>query len=517
MKRTIVLAILDGWGIGENNDTNPLHTSPPKNINNIKHNYLSGALQASGISVGLPWGEEGNSEVGHLTIGSGKVVYQHLPKITLSIRDGSFFKNETLLQAAEHVKKNSSSLNLAGLITEGGVHASFEHLESLAQFASEQGIQKLNFHFFSDGKDGPIKFIHEQLKKIEILSKKYGIGTLSSLSGRYYAMNRDGHWELTRQTYNAIIGKSQPKEIESVIQESYEKNLSDEFFRPSFLTGGIPIQDGDALFFFNFREDSMRQISEAFANPEFDKFETEKFKNLFIATMTQYFEKDFGILTAFPPDRVTKPLGKVLADNDKTQVRIAETEKYAHVTFFFNGYRDTPFKNEYNILVPSQNIARHDEHPEMRAAEITERAVQSINENAFDFIVINYANPDIIAHTGNFESAEKAISVVDEQIENLKNAVLQQNGVLIITSDHGNVEKMRDPLTGVPETKHDPNPVPIYIIGKEFERQKDDDMVRKSETEVAGILADVAPTILKLMQIPIPKEMTGQSLFPFLS
>lgn len=521
MKRTVILAILDGWGIGREDESNPIHVVRPKNIEYIKKNYLAGALQSSGIAVGLPWEEEGNSEVGHLTIGAGKVIYQHFPRITLAIRDGSFFKNGTLLKAAEHVKNNGSALHLIGLLSRGNVHSSFEHLEALIAFAAKENLPRVKLHLFTDGKDSPPKSAAELIENLKKIILKSGNIALSSIGGRYYGMDRDQHWDRTADAYEAIVGKRRPaaggpKTPEEHILNSYRKNLSDEFIEPFSFDEQTPMRDGDAIIFFNFREDSMRQVVETFINPEFDKFQALPLQNLFIATMTQYYEKKFHLPVAFPPEQITNPLGRVLAENGKQQLRIAETEKYAHITYFFNGFRDAPFQNEYRILVPSKNVPRHDEHPEMMAQEVTGRAIESINEKGFDFILINYANPDIIAHTGNYDACLKAVQTVDDVIGQLMKAALEQNCALILTSDHGNMERVMDPLTAVPETKHDPNPVPVYVVAQEFKRVKNEAAVRMSEKEVSGILADVAPTILALMNIPKPVEMTGQNLLPLL-
>jgi len=516
-RRSVVLAILDGWGIGREDESNPIYIANPKNIDYIKHNYLSGALQSSGIAVGLPWEEEGNSEVGHLTIGAGKVIYQHFPRITLAIRDGSFFKNEVFLKAIEHCKKNNSALNLVGLLTSGSVHASIEHLEALIKLAADKQVPALKLHLFTDGKDSDPHSALELITKIKEILTKTGIGEITSISGRYYALDRDNHWDRTEKAYEAIVGKKPTqKTIEDAINATYKKNLSDEFIDPVSINPQNSLNDGDAVIFFDFREDSMRQLVEVFVNPNFEEFSAEKFQNLYVATMTQYYEKKFSLPVAFIPEKITNPIGKIISDAGKHQLRIAETEKYAHVTYFFNGFHDAPSKNEYRLLIPSRNIPKHDEHPEMMAQEITNRASESIAEKAFEFIVINYANPDIIAHTGNFEATVKTIKVVDDCIGQLMKAVLAVNGALVITADHGNAERVRNPLTGEEETKHDPNPVPIYIIGKEFKREKSEFTARLSEAEASGILADVAPTILYLMDIPKPKEMTGQNLIPLL-
>jgi len=522
-KRTIVLIILDGWGIGQPNDSNPIYVVNPSSINYIKANFPAGLLQASGISVGLPWGEEGNSEVGHLNLGAGKIIYQYYPRISLAIRDGSFFENKALLGAFEHAKENNSSVNLIGLLGQGNVHSSLEHLLALIEFAEKENISKLNLHLFTDGRDSPPESAIELLSQIP---NSTGSGSrLASLSGRFYAMDRELHWERTQKAYAVLTGEGEiVSDIQTHIKETHSRKLNDEFVEPIRTKANGDIKDGDALIFFNFREDRIRQLAAAFINPirnfedtsngaskNFSNFPVKQFKNLYIATMTEY-DKKFKVSIAFPPEKTDVCLSRVLSDNGKTQLRIAETQKYPHITYFFNGLKEEPFKNEYRVLVPSRAIVRQDEHPEMMAAEITTRAIESIGENAYDFILINYANSDIIAHTGNYEACLEAVKVIDKQLEKIIKTALDNDDILIITSDHGNIEKVIEPLTGLPETKHDANPVPIYLVAKEFMRARTKSEILQAEKEVIGILADVAPTILELMGINKPEEMTGQSL-----
>lgn len=517
MRRTIALLILDGWGVGRKDFTNPIHEVKPKNINYIKTHYWAGSLQAAGIAVGLPWGEEGNSEVGHLTLGAGKVLYQHFPRISLAIKSGEFFKHPVFLNLFDHVKKNNSSLNLIGLLTEGNVHASFEHLAALIKLAAQNNVSKVNLHLISDGRDSPPNSLLGLIERLKKVIDEFKVGRLATISGRFYAMDRDEHWDRIQKAYKAMIGEGTPiQNLEETIKKEYQKGLNDEFIEPIIIGPEInAISDNDAIFFFNFREDRMKEIVEIFISPTFDKFPIKSFKNLQVATMTSYSDK-FQVPVAFPPQFVEEPLGKVLAENQKIQLRVAETEKYAHVTYFFNGLRERPFDNEYRILFPSKNVARHDEYPEMMAREISTRVIESINEGSFDFILANFANPDMIAHTGNYDAALRAISVVDEEIGKILKAVLDKNAILIITSDHGNVEQMLSPLSGILETKHDINPVPIYLIGKEFEKLKDEKFAEECEKKVIGLLSDVAPTILDLMGLTKPKEMTGQSLINIL-
>ncbi len=510
--QTIVLIVLDGWGIGKKDMSNPINTVNPQNINYLKANFPSGALQASGIAVGLPWGEEGNSEVGHMNMGAGRIIYQNYPRITLSIRDGSFFKNEVLKKAFDHAKENNSSANFIGLLTEANVHASLEHLEALVKFAQNENFpkEKVNFHLITDGRDSPPQSALNLIKRLPHPEQ------LASVSGRYYAMDRDNHWERTKEAYNAITGQGlMTDDYETHIRKTYQKNLNDEYVLPILIEPSRPVKDNDAVVFFNFREDRMKQIVKSFIEKDFNKFPVKNFSNLFIAAMIQY-DATFDIPAVYPPDKIENCLSKVLTDNKKTQWRIAETEKYAHITYFFNGQKEAPFENEYRVLVPSKVEFHYDEHPEMMSSEITARLTEAIEEKAYDFILANYANSDIIAHTGNFNAAVEAVKTIDEQIGKITKAVLNNDAILIITSDHGNIERMFNPQTGEPETKHDPNPVPIYLIANKFKRQRTEQEIISSEKAPIGVLADISPTILELMGIPKPKEMTAQSLLGLL-
>lgn len=515
MKRQIVLAVLDGWGIGKKDGSNPIYTQGTPNIDYIKSHFPAGALQASGIAIGLPWGEEGNSEVGHLTLGAGKIIFQHYPRISMAIHDGSFFTNKTLLDLAEHVKKNTGTLNIAGLLTDANIHASLEHLLALVDFAKRNNIPKVNLHLYTDGKDSPLKSAGGLLSRVEaVLSPTVKI---ASLIGRYYALDRDGHWNRTQKAYNALIGDGPTTDdYKELIIKNYNKNLSDEFIEPHLIgPENNGIKDGDGLIFFDFREDSIRQLVETFINPEFKEFPAKKFTNLYIATMTEYSPR-FNLPVVSPQAKVENPMGKILSENGRSQLRIAESDKYAHVTYFFNGLQDKTYPNEFRILVPSKNVVRHDEAPEMMAGEITARVIQALDENSFDFILINYANADIIGHTGNFDAGMIAAKTIDEEMGKLSKKIMEDGDILLITADHGNGEKMIDPLTAKPTTGHDISPVPIYVVAKELFRNKTKRAIDESESETIGILCDVAPTILNFMGIPKPDDMTGQDLMPLL-
>ncbi len=499
IKKTLVMVVMDGWGVGRQDGSNPIYVAGVPNLDYIRHHYLSGNLQASGISVGLPWGEEGNSEVGHLTLGSGKISYQHYPRISLTIRDGSFFKNPVLTEAVAHAKVTGGNLNLVGLLTEGNVHASLEHLEALLKFVKENDLtEKTYLHLFTDGVDGTPKGAEKLLEKVAGFK-------IATICGRFYAMDKEKA-DRAKITYEALTGQIKPSEFGSAaeaLQSYYQKKYTDEYVDPQLLDPNGKIKEGDSAIFFNFREDRMKLLMESFI--------AKPINDLYIGTFTNYSDK-FPFQVAFPQAKILNPLGKVLADNGLTQLRLAETEKYAHVTLFFNGFHEQPFNGEYRVLIPSQNLASHDQVPEMRAKEITERALSAIDEGVYDFILINYANGDLVAHTGNLNAALIAVKSIDEQIGVLMKRVLEKDGALLITSDHGNVERMFDPRTGLPETKHDASPVPIYIVGRSFERIKDDFEVTQAEMKSVGVLSDVAPTVLELLGLPKPPEMTGVSL-----
>lgn len=514
MKRTHILVVLDGWGQGEENETNPIFVVKPKIIEEIESNFSTLNLQASGIAVGLPWNEEGNSEVGHLTLGAGRTIYQHYPKITLAIENGSFFNNPVLKSGFEHARKFNSKVHIIGLLTSGSVHASLRHLQGLIEMAKKENYNKTYLHLFSDGRDSPPKsFLNLIDKVIETMKKFDNFCILKTVIGRYYAMNREENWDRTQKAYQALLGEAEVVDnLFEKIKSHYERGLDDEFVYPFILNKVDNIEENDVLIFFNFREDSMRQIVEPFVNSNFNHFPIKKFNNLYIVTFTQY-RKDYNCFVAFPNEIIRNTLGEVLANYNKIQLRIAETEKYAHVTYFFNGLIENPFLNEFRVLIPSLNISRIDERPEMMATAITDRVLAALNENNFDFILINYANPDIIAHTGNYEAALKAVKVIEDQLTILIKAVLANNHLMIITSDHGNIEQMFDPISGQPETKHNNNPVPFYLIAKEYQKLRTNNKNKKA----VGVLSDVAPTILELMQLPQPKEMTGISLMTEIS
>ncbi len=500
MKKTIVLAILDGWGIGRDDESNAIYRAQPETVRWIEERFPAGALKAGGVSIGLPWSEEGNSEVGHMALGAGRVLYQHFLKISTAIETGEFFKNETLLGAFAHVKEKKAAVHLVGLLTDAVVHAAMPHLEALLKMAHDARVPNVYLHLFTDGRDSPPKSAGALLKKVELLTARYG-GTLASLGGRFYGMDRDKHTERTDAAYRALVGKADLMSAEEALKRAYEKGLSDEYVYPVNIAGeGAPIgiKDGDAVIFFNFREDRMRQIAEPFVTGG----------KVYAVTMTNYYEGRLKERAVFTTSIISGTLGETLAKNGKIQLRVAETEKYAHVTYFFNGLQEKPFQGEYRVLIPSASVRSYAELPEMQAKTITDRVMVALGDGLYDFILCNYANPDMVAHTGDVAATVKAIQTVDAELSRLVRAVMDGGHTLIVTSDHGNAEVIFDLQTGQPDTRHNSNDVPFYVVGKEFEGRK----IAEDPREVVGMLSDVAPTILTLMDIPIPKEMTGTPL-----
>lgn len=504
-KRTFVLVVLDGWGIGRNDASNPIYVAKPASFAWLHDNYPVTSLQASGIAVGLPWGEVGNSEVGHLTLGAGKVLYQYYPKIVMAIQDGSFFENKVLKDACAHARETGGAINFAGLLTKANVHASLDHLKALIKMAEQEKVPKINLHLFADAKDSPP---HSVEKFLEEVPRQY----LASLMGRYYAMDRSGKWQLTETAYETMTGQSGRivSDPTPLIEENYQQGVTEEYLPPMRFAADKKIQDGDALFFFNYREDSIRQLASSFIMKPFDKFKTMDFKNLYVATMSHY-DDAFTVPVAFPADTVLNPFGKIVSDRGLIQLRLAETYKYAHVTYFFNGLREAPFLNEYRTLIPSNEGLHPEEHPEMMAKPVTDRLIEAMENRAFDFILVNYANPDTIAHTADYNAGLEAVRIIDREIGRVLKVAQGADALIAITGDHGNMEEMINPMTGLPESQHDPSPVPFYLMGEEFRggRFINQDSLAM---ETLGSLADVAPTLLEIMNIPKPPEMTGNSL-----
>ena len=516
--KPVVLVILDGWGITQPYSGNAVTQAETPNLKKIISQYPSFTIIASGEGVGLPWGENGNSEVGHLNLGLGRILYQLLPRINKSISDNSFYKNSALLEAMKHVKKNKSKLHLMGLLSNGCVHASIEHLQALIAMAKENKVERVYVHAFLDGRDTLYNSGLNFVKDIERFFSEYKIGKIASLSGRFYAMDRDNHWDRVGKSYLAMTeGKgNKAKDAILAIEESYSKKIYDEEFVPTVIDEGGLIDSNDAVIFFNFRADRARQISKAFVLPGFDKFSREKnISNLYFAAFTEY-EKNLPMEVVFGADDYKNTLGEVIAKNGLKQLRIAETEKYAHVTYFFNGGIETRLEGEDHELVPSPMVQSYDLKPEMSAREITDKVIAHIENGDYDFILINYANADMVGHTGNLSATVKAVEVIDECVGRLSKEVLEKDGVLMITADHGNAEEVFNMQTGTIDKEHSSNPVPFLVIGNQYEGKSlganDAPGGDLSLVQPQGILSDVAPTVLRVLSIEKPEEMTGRSL-----
>ncbi|ASW43396.1 MAG: 2,3-bisphosphoglycerate-independent phosphoglycerate mutase [Clostridiales bacterium] len=502
-KKPVMLMILDGFGIAPESDGNAVRRANTPNLDSLFAKYPHTQLQASGLFVGLPDGQMGNSEVGHLNIGAGRVIYQELTRITKEIEEGGFFKNEALTLAINNVKDNNKSLHLMGLLSNGGVHSHIDHLKGLLKLAKESGVQNVYVHGFMDGRDVPPTSGKEFIIEIENYMKEIGLGKLATISGRYYAMDRDNRWERVELAYNAMVlgkGEEANSAVEA-IERSYADNKTDEFVLPTVIDKNGMIKDGDSIIFFNFRPDRAREITRAINDKEFAGFKRDRL-NLTFVTMTQYDKTLEGVHIAYKPESITNTLGEYVSKHGKNQLRIAETEKYAHVTFFFNGGVEKENPGEDRALIPSPKVATYDLKPEMSAYEVTDELINRLDQDKYDMIILNFANPDMVGHTGVVEAAIKAIEAVDECVGKIVNKVLEKDGDVFITADHGNSETMIDFSTGNPYTAHTTNPVPFLWASNHTEG--------KGLHE--GKLADIAPTILDRMGLDVPAEMTGKTL-----
>lgn len=516
--KPVVLAVLDGWGVAQPYSGNAISQSDTPNMREFIAKYPAITLRASGEAVGLPWGEAGNSEVGHLNFGLGRILYQDLPRINKAISDNSFYRNDALLKAMKHVRKNKVNLHLIGLLSNGVVHASLEHLQALLVMAQNEGIKQVYIHAILDGRDTPYNSGLNFIKDIERFSAEYGnIGKIVTLSGRFYAMDRDNHWDRIAKAYAVMTegkGNKAASAVEAV-ENSYKKKIYDEEFVSTVIGDATLISEKDAVIFFNFRADRTRQLTKAFVLPGFDKFPRPKYLDLFFVCFTEY-EKDLPIAVAFPPEVPKNTLGEVIADAGLTQLRIAETEKYAHVTYFFNGGREAKQKGETHVLVSSPRVDSYDLKPEMSAVELTDKMIKEIESDKYDFILINYANPDMVSHTGNIKASIKAVEAVDKCLGRVVKSVLTKDGCIVITADHGNAEEVFNMQTGTIDKEHSVNPVPFIVIGKQYEGRKLGDADAPggdlSLIQPQGILSDVAPTILSILNLSRPSEMTGRNL-----
>ncbi len=510
-KRPTMLMILDGYGINENtNEKNAIAEANKPNIDAIFEKFPHTTIKACGLDVGLPAGQMGNSEVGHLNIGAGRIVYQDLTMITKSIEDGDFFENAAFMKAIDHVKKNDSTLHLLGLLSDGGVHSHISHLLALTDLAAKNGIKKLCVHCFLDGRDVPPRCAGEYIEKLQAHLDELSIGKIGVVSGRYYAMDRDKRWERVEKAYDAMtlgayaVNGTDIMESSSgaeAVTNAYSRDENDEFVLPTVVDGGYTVNDGDAMIMFNFRPDRAREITRTFVDDNFDGFERKKkVSDICYICMTQYDAEMPNVTLAYPPESLTNTLGEYIADLGLTQLRIAETEKYAHVTFFFNGGVEAPNRNEDRILVPSPKVATYDMQPEMSAYIVTEKLLEAIESDKYDMIIINFANADMVGHTGDMDATIAAIEALDKCIPQIADAVLAKGGQILLTADHGNADMMADEEGNV-VTSHSLNDVPLVHISNE-----------PRELKTGGSLCDLAPTLLKLMDIEIPEEMTGKPL-----
>jgi 2,3-bisphosphoglycerate-independent phosphoglycerate mutase len=503
-KKPVMLMILDGFGLTDREDGNAIKAANKPNFDRIYNDYPHTQLGASGLSVGLPEGQMGNSEVGHLNIGAGRVIYQALTRITKSIKDGDFFENPALNKAVNNALENDSTLHLMGLLSPGGVHSHTEHLKGVLKLAKNKGIQKVYLHAFLDGRDVPPSSAKEYIVNIESYMKEIGIGKIATICGRYYAMDRDKRWERVHLAYNALVlgkGEEANTAVEAV-EKSYNDNKTDEFVLPTVVSkdSAASIKNKDSVIFFNFRPDRAREITRAINDKVFDGFSRESLDLTFV-TMTEYDVTLQGVDAAFKSESYKNTLGEYVSGLGKNQLRIAETEKYAHVTFFFNGGVEEPNKGEDRALIPSPKVATYDLQPEMSAYKVTDELLKRIDEDKYDMIILNFANPDMVGHTGVFEAAKKAIEHVDVCLGKVVDKILEKNGTVFITADHGNAEQMIDYSTGKPMTAHTTDPVPFIYVAADATPLRD-----------GGILADIAPTMLQVMGLDVPKEMTGKSI-----
>ncbi|MDN5332035.1 MAG: 2,3-bisphosphoglycerate-independent phosphoglycerate mutase [Tepidanaerobacteraceae bacterium] len=507
-KKPLVLMILDGWGINEKVQGNAILNARTPNFDRFLRHFPNTVLESSGLAVGLPEGQMGNSEVGHLNLGAGRIVYQEFTRISEDIKSGRFFENEKILNAVRQARETGKALHLMGLLSDGGVHSHIDHLIALLELCQKEDMERVYIHAFLDGRDVPPANAAIYIERLEREMSRIGLGKIATIAGRYYAMDRDRRWDRTEKAYNAmVLGEGlQAESAKKALEEAYKRGETDEFVLPTVIVGesGKPtttVEEGDSIIFFNFRPDRARQLTYAFCEEDFQGFTRKKgYFPVHFVCMTQYDAKVKNAQVAYEPLSMKNIFAEVISKEGLRQLRIAETEKYAHVTFFFNGGIEKPFPGEERILIPSPKVSTYDLKPEMSAYEVTDEVIKKINEDIYDVIIMNYANPDMVGHTGVYEAAVKAIEAVDHCMGQVVDAVLKKNGTVIITADHGNAEKMVDYETGEAHTAHTSDPVPFILVSDRNYRLRQ------------GILADVAPTMLELLGIAKPEEMTGCSL-----
>ncbi|PTU74257.1 2,3-bisphosphoglycerate-independent phosphoglycerate mutase [Pseudomonas mangrovi] len=502
--KPVVLMILDGFGHSDDPQYNAIHAAQTPVYDRLRATQPHTLVSGSGMDVGLPDGQMGNSEVGHMNLGAGRVVYQDFTRVTKSIRDGEFFDNPTLCAALDKAVAAGRAVHILGLLSDGGVHSHQDHLVAMAELAARRGAQHIYLHAFLDGRDTPPKSAQPSIELLDAAFERLGKGRIASLIGRYFAMDRDNRWDRVEQAWKLIVdgqGEFSAATASEGLAAAYQRGESDEFVKATTIGAAAPVADGDAVVFMNFRADRARELSRAFVEPGFAEFSRQRVPALAgFVTLTQY-AASIPAPSAFAPESLDNVLGEYLAKNGKTQLRIAETEKYAHVTFFFSGGREEPFEGEERILIPSPNVATYDLQPQMSAPEVTDRIVEAIEQQRYDVIIVNYANGDMVGHTGVFEAAVKAVECLDECMGRIVAALEKVGGEALITADHGNVEQMEDECTGQAHTAHTCEPVPFIYVGK-----------RQVSLRDGGVLADVAPTLLTLLGLPQPSEMTGRSI-----
>lgn len=517
--RPLVLVVVDGLGVAADTRANSVTQAETPKLDEYVRNYLAFTVHAAGESVGLPWGEVGNSETGHLNIGAGRIVYQDLPRINRAIWDKTFFSNQALLQAIAQAKAQGGNIHLLGLTSAGGIHSYIDHIYALLDLCKQQQSPPVFIHAILDGRDVPFNSGAPMLEHLEARLRMLGVGKIATIGGRFFAMDRDNHWERIQKMYDAMTKGESAQHFSSTSEAMtawYGKQIFDEQIEPTVIeTNGQPttvVTNKDAVIFFNFRPDRARQLTRAFVMPDFSSFKRPYLSGLFFATMTEY-EKELPVQIAFSPEHIECPLACVLSQYGLKQMHLAETEKYAHVTYFFNGGREIVFEGEEHVLIPSPRVASYDEKPEMSAYEITHKVEEEIVAGKYDVYVVNFANPDMVGHTGQMAATKKSVEIMDECLGLITTAALSKGGVVMVTADHGNAEEMFDLQTGHIDKEHTTSPVPVLIIGESYRTLNPlYDFAQLSTLTPSGVLADVAPTVLKILSIPQPEFMTGRSL-----
>jgi 2,3-bisphosphoglycerate-independent phosphoglycerate mutase len=506
--RPIVLVILDGWGYSESPEHNAIAAANTPNWDRLWNTYPHTLIRGSGAEVGLPANQMGNSEVGHLNLGAGRVVYQEFTRVSRSIKTGSFFSNQTLVDAVNKARESGKAVHILGLLSPGGVHSHEEHIHAMAELAIKGGVDKVYLHAFLDGRDTAPKSAMDSLQKMEAKFAEIGGGRFASIIGRYFAMDRDHRWPRIQSAYDLItLGKGDfiAETAEAGLDLAYARGETDEFVKATAIvpegTQPVQVEDGDVVIFMNYRSDRARQITRPFIEPDFDAFHRAATPRLGLYVSLTEYKSEYDIPVAYPPDRLKNVFGDYISRLGMHQLRIAETEKYAHVTFFFNGGREEPFEFEDRVLVSSPNVSTYNEQPEMSAPEVTDKLVAAIEGGKYDVIICNYANPDMVGHSGDFDATVKAIEYLDSCVDRVVNAVQQAGGEILITADHGNAEMMRNDETNQAHTAHTTNPVPLLYVGRALKLNRN-----------GGALSDVIPTMLDLMDLAQPMEMTGHSL-----